>query len=245
MQCILFMDLDDTIFQTRRKCAVQDGLTVGALSKDGTPLSFLQPKQQFFFSNMLSNALVIPTTARNRDAFSRVQLAFSHGAILNYGGLILLPSGAVDSGWYNIMQPQCARFNPTLHGVLELANATIAQLGLDCRARIVSDDGLDFYVVVKNYNGQQQQLESVASAFAKNIDLKILRVHRNDNNLAVLPAFLDKAAAVTYCLDNLYHVKRQETLLIGMGDSLSDKPCMQLCVYMIMPAQSQLGESCS
>ena len=77
MKKFLFVDLDDTLFQTPGKCADEVDLHPAAYLKDGSVCSFTTPRQRAFFALMDREMTLIPATARNRDALSRVDLAFS------------------------------------------------------------------------------------------------------------------------------------------------------------------------
>ena len=65
-------------------------------------------------------------------------------------------------------------------------------------------------------------------------------MHRNGNNAAFLPPFLGKEHAVAYLLPELRR-RHPDAPVIGIGDSLTDAPFMQLCDFAMMPAGSQLA----
>ena len=67
------------------------------------------------------------------------------------------------------------------------------------------------------------------------------RLLQNGNNLAVLPAWLDKAHAVAH-LQQHYRAQYGAILSIGMGDSTSDLPFMRHCDYLLTPAESQITQ---
>lgn len=238
MNIIVFMDLDDSIFQTRRKCGPETELRVGALGPDGSALSFLRPAQALLFERVFADAVVVPVTARNLDSFRRVTLPFRHGAILNFGGLVLGPDGAVDEDWVEQTRPLCRAARERLHEACSVAGEEIQRLGLCCRVRLVSDAGLDFYVVCKNRNGHVEELDRVEALFADRF--ADLRIHRNGNNLALLPRFLNKARALPHFLERHLAHTGPDRLLLGLGDSLTDKEFMKLCDYLLLPSGSQL-----
>jgi hydroxymethylpyrimidine pyrophosphatase-like HAD family hydrolase len=72
MRTYVFLDLDDTILQTRPKCPPDEPVRPAAYGRDGQPLSFTTDRQQALL-DLFEAATVIPTTARNRDAFRRVR----------------------------------------------------------------------------------------------------------------------------------------------------------------------------
>jgi predicted mannosyl-3-phosphoglycerate phosphatase (HAD superfamily) len=65
-------------------------------------------------------------------------------------------------------------------------------------------------------------------------------IHRNGNNLAILPNALDKSHAVAYVSEKLRQ-EHGEILTFGMGDSRSDARFMAACDYAIVPGRSQLA----
>ena len=67
------------------------------------------------------------------------------------------------------------------------------------------------------------------------------RLLQNGNNLAVLPAWLDKAHAVAH-LQQHYRARYGAILSIGMGDSTGDLPFMRHCDYLLTPAGSQIAQ---
>lgn len=240
-QTVVFMDLDDTIFQTRRKCATER-LSTGALGPDGHPMSFLEPAQERLFRLLRAEAVVIPVTARDRASFARVRLDFHHGAILNYGGTILNPDGSADPIWTERARRTFGRAAASLAEAKRRADKIIEREGLCCRARIIGDDGLDLYLVVKNFDNHVEQLDTVRENLLDFATANGMSVFANDNNLSVLPSTLNKAAAVSYVLDTRLRPEHGEMLAIGMGDSHSDVDFLRLCDFMLIPSRSQIAK---
>jgi hypothetical protein len=112
---------------------------------------------------------------------------------------------------------------------------------LACKARLVSDHGLDFYVVVKNDNPHVEQLTILKEALTSALRELDVRIHYNDNNLALLPGFLGTAAAVSYFTETYVTPVMGDPLLIGAGDSLGDLAFMRQCDYMLLPSAGQLA----
>ena len=107
MQTYVFLDLDDTIFQTRGKCPPDEAssLIPAAFHRDGNPLSFMSARQRQLFEWLSASATVIPVTARSESAYRRVRLPFHHAAILDFGGVVLLPTGQLDKQWDQKIRP--------------------------------------------------------------------------------------------------------------------------------------------
>ena len=66
---LIFVDLDDTLFQTNRKSPPTPLHKIATLDQFGEPLSYMLPKQQIFVNWLLASADVIPVTARSVAGF--------------------------------------------------------------------------------------------------------------------------------------------------------------------------------
>ena len=242
-QKILFADLDDTLFQSREKCHTSDGLEPAAYLKDGLPISYTTALQRAFFAYAQDGMTVIPTTARNRDAFSRVALPFSSYAVLNYGGMVLTPDGAVDAAWQSHMQDAMHAALPGMQELARLLDAYAVQTGFGGRTRLIEDSGTPFYLVLKDPQKGADTLApfelDVARAWLADGD-KPYYLHRNGNNFAVLPNALNKGHAVRYVIDQL-RKEHGDIMSFGMGDSRADAHFMSACDYAIVPSHTQLA----
>ena len=237
---VVLCDLDDTLFQTVGKCRGSSDLTVAALDRQGRPLSFMTPPQRILFGELLRDAWVVPATARSREAYGRVALPFGHGAIVDFGGLILTPDGGIDQAWWSVTAPQALLAKPLLEEVLAKALEMTERGRLSARARLVVDDELPFYVVVKTEPDRLEELDLLAGEL-KSLFGEAATVHLNGNNLAVLPPYLDKGPAAAHFLKTHVPFERSAYLLLGLGDSLSDLGFLDLCDFRMVPASSQLG----
>lgn len=233
----LFLDLDDTLFQTRRKCPAVP-LVTAAHGRDGTPLSFMTPKQRALWEWLMQGACVIPTTARNYDAYRRVALPFSGRAILDFGGVILTEQGQPDPEWDAAIRAQATGVKASLQAVHRQLTVLAAEHGLQTRTRVIGDFDMDLYVVSKQADIEAEDLSRLHALCAHVADPALFYVHFNDNNLSVIPHFLNKRYAVQYLLD--HYVTGENAITLGMGDSLSDLAFMGICDYSILPIGSQL-----
>lgn len=238
MQIIAFLDLDDTLFQTLPKCHVQDGLRPAAFARDGSALSFMTPRQHRLFETLNSIATVIPVTARNLDAFQRVDLPFSSFAILDFGGVILHPDRTPDPEWLAQVRPLAAEAEPGLTNLLERCQGFIERRRLGVRARLIRDLEMPLYVVMKHPEGDTAALDAIRQDFLAAQNLRDYFIHHNDNNLSIVPDFLGKQHAVRHLLE---HQIGDDVLTLGIGDSSTDIPFMRLCDYALSPRGSQLG----
>lgn len=243
MKKFLFVDLDDTLFQTPGKCLKDEDLHPAAYLKDGAACSFTTSRQRAFFELMHREMTLIPTTARNRDALSRVDLPFSSYAIIDYGGVVLEPGGAVDTVWFETMRMDMEQALTGLREAMQVIDGYAESAGLKGRARLIEDCSTPFYIVVKDPEKKAEHLEQMeCEAIAPWLATagKDFFIHRNGNNLAVLPKTLNKARAVEYLRKRL-EAEHGEIMTLGMGDSGSDARFMAACDYAIVPSGSQLA----
>jgi hydroxymethylpyrimidine pyrophosphatase-like HAD family hydrolase len=239
----LFADLDDTLFQTLEKCAGREALEPAAYYSNGGICSYTTPAQRAFFAFVDQGMTVIPTTARSLDAFSRVHLGFTSYVVLNFGGIILLPDGSIERDWQGRMHALMTAALPGLRDLASRIDAWAETTGYAGRTRMVEDAGTPFFIVVKDPDKVTANLETIE----REVVLPWIAdghgdycVHRNGNNLAILPTSLDKANAVAYVTERLRR-EHGEIITFGMGDSRSDARFMADCDYAIIPRRTQLS----
>ena len=239
----LFADLDDTLFQSRRKCPDEVPLAPMAYLKDGTAHSFATGAQASLLALMQREMTVIPVTARNADAFRRVRLPFAHGAVVNYGGVILDADGKPDEQWLDSSRDLSQESLPHVEAVSATVSALASAADVALRVRIIADFGVPFYVCAKSEEGDERALDKVEPLVRRHCQEGALpmAVHRNGNNLSVLPHWLDKRHAVEHLVGRLRR-EHGEIVTFGMGDSLSDVGFMSVCDYALVPRASQINQ---
>lgn len=233
---VAFADLDDTLFQTLRKRNVAGSVAAG-LGLDGTPLSFACPKQQKFLSCLMSQGIVIPTTARNHESFKRVQLKFNSFVILNFGATLLNPDGTLNEEWHQHMAAQAQAHKFALSEQFESARAFDSAHNLGLNIRVVSDFGEDWYVLVKHKGHDEGALEMLHQEWIREAP-NGFTIRRNENNLTLSPGFFDKKHAVRSVIDKFFNAEKD--VFLGLGDSLSDFDFMSVCDYLVVPSKSQI-----
>ncbi len=239
MQIVLFLDLDDSLFQTRPKCPDGTVLRPVAFRRDGTPLSFMTEGQARLFELFDASGTVIPTTARNLDAFRRVELPFRSLAILDFGGVVLLPDGTPDPAWDAHVRPRARAAGGELAALRDALARFIERQGLEVSARLICDFDMPLYVVMKHARADTAVLRRVRDECLGDLDAERFFVHDNDNNLSVVPRFLGKEHAVRHVLAE--HLGAGPRLTFGLGDSLTDAAFLGLCDYALLPGRCQLS----
>ena len=247
MKKFLFADLDDTLFQTPGKCRGQDALEPAAYYQDGSVCSYTTRAQRSLFALLQDGMTLIPTTARDAGGLRRVCLPLIAGhssyAVIDYGGVVLEPGGAVDRSW---LEPMRTAMHAALPGLQELAahiDEHGARTGYGGRARLIEDFGVPFFLVVKDPDKRAERLAPLEAEVVLPWIADGARdyvVHRNGNNLAILPRALDKAHAVAHVKARL-RAEHGDILTFGMGDSRSDARFMADCDYAIVPRGTQLA----
>ena len=227
-----FTDIDDTLIFSGRKLGERSAATVGAVRTNGSPASFATPQQAGLFALLAAaNAEIIPVTGRYKDALDRVCLEFHGFAALSHGAVVMNPEGDLCPGWHDLIADQIEYWEPVLHEANDRIADCVAAHDLVVKTRVIIDQGVPSYVSIK---GPATGLDRLRSIFE---DTQ-LKFHRNDNDVALLPPYADKQAAVSFILEQLD--LPDDTLLIGLGDSVTDVPFLRACHFGLFPIGSQI-----
>lgn len=237
---LIFVDLDDTLFQTARKMG--DGERFPAsFDLEGKPSGYMSAVQKQFIEWMLDSADVVPVTARSVEAYSRVNLPFAHGAVCAHGGVILSPDNAVDQSWNDWMVRQLGHVQDRLDGLCATTLQLGEELGISLRGWVIEEVGLKHYIVIKHNEKDDAVLATVlAELRARNLLGDDLYVHGNGNNLALLPLPLRKRDAVQEWISRDMDLNGERPRL-GFGDSVSDLGFMGECHWWATPRRGQLA----
>lgn len=236
---LVLVDLDDTLFQSRRKCPpdVADSDLVLAAEAKGGNHSYMTPAQTVFVDWLISTSSIIPVTARSSSALKGVQIGFREGAIITNGLQIILRDGGPDPEWQSLMTAELTPHQDTLKALLAAGRRDAEAKGLDTRSLICGENGLLGYTIFKQNDGNG---EALADIQFDGFDLTGWTRHHNANNLALLPPVLSKKRAVDYLIAKV-RKSAPATPILGLGDSLSDVPFLQSCDWWGMPVGSQIA----
>ncbi|KPB23693.1 trehalose-phosphatase [Pseudomonas amygdali] len=238
---LIFVDLDDTLFQTARKTPANIEKHVATLDISGNANGYMTNVQKSFAHWLLAHSDVVPVTARSVEAYSRVKLPFTAGAICSHGGVMLDVMGRLDQDWNEQMKNTLASYQSRLH---ELSAATLAigeELGFSLRGWVVEEAQLFHYVVTKHNESDDSVLSKVLAEVQARGLLDGMHIHGNGNNLAFLPEGLAKRYAVQEWLRRDKAINGERPVL-GFGDSITDLGFMDECHWWATPARSQLAK---
>lgn len=240
MRAITLVDLDDTLFQTLRKCppgVPREALVPLGFARDGSPLSYSTPRQRNFIAWLSETAWLVPVTARSRDALERVRIGMD-AAVCAHGGMILGRDGRPEPEWVDHIARAAAPHSALLERLAERARHAEPALSV----RILTESGgPGLYLLLKHPDWDEESLGRGVDALRPDVPAD-WTIHRNGNNAAFLPPYLGKGPAVEWLLPRL-RALHPEAPVIGVGDSLTDAPFMALCDFAMMPAGSQLADA--
>ncbi|WP_394751945.1 hydrolase [Crenothrix sp.] len=242
MQPYIFLDLDDTLFQTLRKCAPDDHprLQLRATLPDGTPNSFATHKQQWLWQWLAKDFKMVAVTARDFHAFGRVELPFQEEVVLNHGAVILDKHRNIDAVWMVKMVSALPPYHEKLLEVWQIIESYCAS-DTDFKLRLVNDFDIIWYGVIKHKSGMEAALLPIIQCIETHAHFAdgSLYWHLNGNNLAILPKIINKQDAVDYLIQ-IYKQHDPELITFAAGDSKSDAAFMALCDYALIPTNTQL-----
>jgi len=231
---LLFIDLDDTLFQTKRKNP-HGIIPVSHNAKTGRS-SYMTRAQELFFE-LFSNeekVKIIPTTARDLQQYNNCFLSRSpriDTAILYFSGIIL-EKGVEEKQWQQHIQAAYSQLDMPISQLF-----TQAEKIVDNNPQFTVDNVDDYYLIVRaQIDCPKNTKENLFS------QLNVLKtpdyfIHQNNRLFLFAPNFLDKRYAVQYLIE-----KHQPELTLGVGDSMTDLPFMQQCDFRIFPKNAQIEE---
>jgi hypothetical protein len=238
MRAIALVDLDDTLFQTLRKCPPDishDALVPLGFARDGSALSYATPRQRNLIAWLSETAWLVPVTARSRDALERVRIPMDT-AVCAHGGMIIGRDGEPDAEWGAHVAQAAAPYAALLEHLAE--GARRAEPSLSVRI-LFEEGGPGLYLLLKHPDWDEDSLSAAVEAIRRDVPAD-WTIHRNGNNAALLPPYLGKRQAVAWLLPRL-RALHPDAPVIGIGDSLTDAPFMAICDFAMMPAGSQLS----
>lgn len=246
------MDLDDTLFQTKRKILLNDPnfdektpLVIASVDKQGQPLSFMTARQAHFFAWLHKNTTLIPVTARDRAEIQRVKLPFCEFKILTHGAVILDKDNQSIKQWEMTIFEDLVSCQTLLNHIYDVL---LKQSKFSIRITPHYDEFLDatlmIYLAIKHQDKNHDELLTLAKQLpllltdiVPDFDERFY-IHVNANNLALLPHVVHKRHAVAFLKTHL----DADRACFGFGDSLADLPFLTLLDWYGTPNVGQLHQ---
>jgi hypothetical protein len=236
MNTALFLDLDDTLFQTTRKCPDGVALVAGARNKAGAVHSFMTPQQAELWQRILASGVqVVPVTARSAAALGRVELPLqARYASVDFGATLLV-DGNPDPEWQARAEAICAASKARLTPLWQQAQQ-YRELSLEW----VTSSAGGLYLTARDYGQQPQAMQALRRTWgawvAEHGDFFL----HDNHTLALVPKAFDKSHAVAQVQRRL---RADGPLLsLGLADSASDLGFLRLCDFIGLPGHSQLAQ---
>jgi hydroxymethylpyrimidine pyrophosphatase-like HAD family hydrolase len=236
MTVIAFSDLDDTLFQSTRKCPDLKGHIVAAKLPSGDAGAYSTPQQQALIS-MMERSVVIPVTGRRTDSLSRVEMPFDGYKVASHGAIVLDKNDAILPAWRLVLDEEEPLWRERMALIQDELDTYIKRNRLDLRIRLVSDMNYACYVCVKGESSHLLQIQACTALF----NSEGFTIHSNDRNLAFMPPYASKRRAVAFLKQVLITEFNQALTFMGLGDSTSDAEFMSICDFQIIPTNSQLS----
>lgn len=242
-------DLDDTLFQTKRKMLDENGqipYCTGALDRELQPRSFMSEEQSIMVDWLLATAELIPVTARGTEETSRVQISFNSWKVMAHGAVITNPNGLVNEEWATIVKTALSGMRKQLISYQERLSAQLLESGVDAWCRMNYEyGGTPVYFVMKHRESTRiKELSDFNSKAVKAFDTTDFYIHQNGNHFGWIPKCVQKGLAVEWLLKKLRE-ERGVFPVLGLGDSLSDHTFMKHCHWFGMPSKSQFADAVS
>lgn len=254
---IIFIDLDDTVFQTKRKIpkdTPSEQLRLGAKGKISDKNSYLTQTQQQLFDWLSQSSLVIPVTGRTQSSMERTLLPFESYKVIHHGAIILSPSGEPVPEWQQYVSQQHTSHEKVMRNLVEICHTACDEQrnsNIQSRAMINEINGSISEIVIKLNNAVSlkkaeitAQLKVIKHAIELKFDLGQVAVHQNENNITLSVPGVSKKEAVHWLVNGpMKALAAEDRLKIGIGDSLSDLPFMRYCDFFMLPVASQIDQA--
>jgi len=231
---LLFIDLDDTLFQTKRKNP-HGIIPVSHNAKTGRS-SYMTEAQELFFElfSHSERVKIIPTTARDLQQYNNCFLSRSpliDTAIIYFSGVIL-EKGVEEKQWQQHIKKSFSQLDIPLSKLFTQIEKIIGN-----NSHFTLDNADDYYLIVRAQIDCPKNIRKNLFSELKTLKTPDYLIHQNNRLFVFVPNFLDKRYAVQYLIE-----KHQPELTLGVGDSITDLPFMLQCDFRIFPKNAQIEE---
>ena len=235
---LVFVDLDDTLFQSKRRISVAtEELAVATYDASGQSSGFMLPPQLSLWNWLNRSCRVVPTTCRSLDQFRRTMIVSYESAILFCGAYVTDHNGHRDEEWTQRIVQQLIDLPWSPGEVERFLKRRFPQSNL--LIRLVGDAEHSFYVYVKDRSGGSHIIPSIIRQVRDEFVHPEMSLNVQKNSLFLTPSFINKREAARYLLDTKLN---RDGVVIGIGDAISDCGFMDLCDFAMTPTNSQIWE---
>lgn len=237
-KCLVFTDLDDTIFSTMRKqvgFSVED-CVVGTVKANGEPSGYLNPQQHAFFERIRQMGEIVPVTARITEQLERAVIVKGYQHAAWYQGALVKINGEIDEEWktasFNVLDSAQSDFDALAAALRQSGRFEDLHIIVE-RFSDLGNMAYQFYLERKDKNRTRISMEYLDSYINEKLDSNKYYIHQQLDYISILPKEINKTKAVKYIQSKLNPV-----LSIGCGDSDVDVSFMRECDYAIFPKKS-------
>jgi hydroxymethylpyrimidine pyrophosphatase-like HAD family hydrolase len=240
MPSVVFADIDGTLIETCRNGESREHLSVGAYNSDGDVIAVREARHEVLHDLLSAAKVVVPVTGRSVGALERVAIRFGSYAVVHHGAMVLLPSRAPDLEFLASVRPDLDAVDEILCEAFAEAMSYIARTACPLRVyrQVVSERTIEVCVKSADVHARALPVEAdeIQGFWGERTGV---RLHRNGNNLALLPSMVTKERAVDWVADRLEE-ELGACVHFGVGDSTTDLGFMRRCDYYISPRDSQI-----
>lgn len=236
--CLVFTDLDDTLFSTMRKQIGynMDDCFVGTIKQDGTPSGYLNPSQKAFFDRLRTIGNIVPVTARITEQLKRAVIVQGYQHAAWYQGALIQINHDIDSNWkensFSILSSAQQDFEK-IYKIMSLdKKLDDFHIILD-RFEDLDNMAYQFYIERKEKNRSLISMDIIGKYIEDFLDPQKYYVHKQFDYISILSKDINKTKAVRYIKEKL-----SPLISIGCGDSDVDVCFMRECDYAIFPKKS-------
>jgi hypothetical protein len=216
---LFFADLDDSMFQTKRKDA--SGKFKATFPKNVLKTSYYSKAQLALLNFALSNEQIIfiPLTARTQEQYKRTSIYKKEQANIHaiYYGSSLYINNIEQKTYYKTISKQAQSDFIDLDKIITLANKKFP------KSVFVNVDG-KYFTTDHKEPAFVKFIETLITSKYPNIDIYI-----EEKYITLLPRICNKMSVVGYLKKKL-----KPTLTIGIGNSESDIDFLNLCDFKII-----------
>ncbi len=235
MKHFVFCDLDNTIIRHQNR----GGIAVVGVNEFGLPSTVMTTEDLEMYHQALEFGAIIPTTGRSIAEYRRLHgLSFDGWAILNHGATLLYQN-QIDQPW---LEQTKSIIQAMIDTTLQIYHLLLSQLDLNqITIRLHQEHSLPLYISVRCPRDQDfTPLQDFLDLHLQPFTMGAYNLLHTGRISSIIPSAINKKTAVYEVMNRLKLESEIKTL--GIGDSLTDLPFMQLCDQQRYPLDSEIQQ---